>query len=316
MAKKVAKKGTTGKSENKAKKHMSRSADALTDMAAAASSPSGKASRPKHAQGQAGPSQPAQSQFNDIEGELNHSVLGDTYYRGPVMMRGPMIPKDNTTGNLLAPGFSTDWLHMDPWRVLRIQAEFVDGFGALAEIGPAVSIFGSARTPKTDPAYQAAQVMGEKVARQGLAVITGGGPGVMEAANKGASMAGGTSIGLGIELPHEQGLNEWINLGMSFRYFFVRKTMFVKYSSGVIICPGGFGTLDEMFELLTLVQTHKVTTIPVVLFDTGYWKGLFEWITTTLKDRGMISELDPDLVVMTDDPDEAVRVASSAVAKR
>ncbi|MFT8355965.1 MAG: TIGR00730 family Rossman fold protein [Bifidobacterium aquikefiri] len=257
-----------------------------------------------------------ESQSNDSGGDLNPSVLGETYYRGPVMMRGPMIPKDNTTGNLLAPGFSTDWLHMDPWRVLRIQAEFVDGFGALAEIGPAVSIFGSARTPKTDPAYKAAETMGAEVAKRGLAVITGGGPGVMEAANKGASTVGGTSIGLGIELPHEQGLNEWINLGMSFRYFFVRKTMFVKYSSGVIICPGGFGTLDEMFELLTLVQTHKVTTIPVVLFDTEYWKGLFEWVTTTLKDRGMISNLDPDLVVMTDDTDEAVKVATSAVRPR
>ncbi|MFT8704082.1 TIGR00730 family Rossman fold protein [Bifidobacterium aquikefiricola] len=253
-----------------------------------------------------------ESPFSDSEGDLNPSVLGETYYRGPVMMRGPMIPKDNTTGNLLAPGDSTDWLHMDPWRVLRIQAEFVDGFGALAEIGPAVSIFGSARTKHDDPTYKAAETMGAEVAKQGLAVITGGGPGVMEAANKGASTAGGTSIGLGIELPHEQGLNEWINLGMSFRYFFVRKTMFVKYSSGVIICPGGFGTLDEMFELLTLVQTHKVTTIPVVLFDTEYWKGLFEWVTTTLKDRGMISDLDPDLVVMTDDPHEAVRVATSA----
>lgn len=261
--------------------------------------------------------QPAETHSSvDRADKLNVSALGDTYYRGPVIMRGPMIPKDNTTGNLLAPGSSTDWLHMDPWRVLRIQAEFVDGFGALAEIGPAVTIFGSARTDANDSAYQAAERMGRTLAKHGIAVITGGGPGIMEAANKGASMAGGTSIGLGIELPHEQGLNEWINLGMSFRYFFVRKTMFVKYSSGVIICPGGFGTLDEMFELLTLVQTHKVATIPVVLFDTAYWKGLFAWVTTTLKERGMISQLDPDLVVMTDDPDEAVKVATSAVQVR
>jgi uncharacterized protein (TIGR00730 family) len=155
--------------------------------------------------------------------------------------------------------------------------------------------------------------MGELLAQRGIAVITGGGPGIMEAANRGASVAGGKSVGLGIELPFEQGLNQWVNLGMSFRYFFVRKTMFVKYSSGVIICPGGFGTLDEMFELLTLVQTHKVKSIPIVLFDTAYWKGLFDWLTTTMQDRGFISELDHDLVVFTDDVQEAVRVATNGI---
>ena len=171
--------------------------------------------------------------------------LGTTYHRGPVILRGPMIPSNTTTGNLLAPEDSTDWLHMDPWRVLRIQAEFVDGFGALAELGPAVTVFGSARTPRTDPMYRAARHVGRKLAEAGVAVITGGGPGIMEAANSGAAKAGGKSVGLGIELPHEQGINKWVNLGITFRYFFVRKTMFVKYSSGAIIFPGGFGTLDE-----------------------------------------------------------------------
>lgn len=231
-------------------------------------------------------------------------------------MRGPMIPKDNTTGNLLESDQSTDWLHMDPWRVLRIQAEFVDGFGALAELGPAVSIFGSARTQPEDPAYQAACHMGELIAKSGVSVITGGGPGIMEAANRGAALAGGKSVGLGIELPHEQGINQWVNLGMSFRYFFVRKTMFVKYSSGVIICPGGFGTLDEMFELLTLVQTHKVMSMPVVLYGKEYWQGLLDWVNGPVRDHGMISQLDPSLITITDDPEEAALIAVSDILSR
>lgn len=244
----------------------------------------------------------------------NHSSpLGQTYQRGPVIMRGQMIPKDNTTGNLLQSDQSTDWLHMDPWRVLRIQAEFVDGFGALAELGPAVTIFGSARTKPGEPAYEAACRMGELIATNGIAVITGGGPGIMEAANKGAALAGGKSVGLGIELPHEQGINQWVNLGMNFRYFFVRKTMFVKYASGVIVCPGGFGTLDEMFELLTLVQTHKVTSMPIVLFGTPYWQGLLDWIEGPLLERGMISQWDPDLVTVTDDPDEAASIVIGGI---
>lgn len=241
--------------------------------------------------------------------------LGQTYHRGPVIMRGPMIPEDTTTGHLLAPDSSTDWLHMDPWRVLRIQAEFVDGFGALAELGPAVTCFGSARTPRTDPMYRAARHVGRKLAQAGVAVITGGGPGIMEAVNCGAAQAGGKSVGLGIELPHEQGINKWVNLGMTFRYFFVRKTMFVKYSSGAIVFPGGFGTLDEAFELLTLVQTHKVTKVPVVLFGTEYWRGLMDWIDGSVLGAGNISPLDPELVVVTDDEDEAVRVAMSALAE-
>ena len=229
-------------------------------------------------------------------------------------MRGPMIPQDNTTGNLIASthdAHATDWLHQDPWRVMRIQAEFVDGFGALAEIGPAIAVFGSARTKPSDLYYEEAVLTGALLANQGVAVITGGGPGIMEAANRGAALAGGKSIGLAIELPYEEELNEWVNLGMTFRYFFVRKTMFVKYSSGAIFFQGGFGTLDEMYELLVLVQTHKVANMPMVLFGKEYWAGMINWIQSTLAQRGMIDELDTNLVVMTDDPEEAVRVALS-----
>lgn len=231
-----------------------------------------------------------------------------TYRRGPVIMRGNMVPEDTTYGNLFAPESSTDWLHMDPWRVMRIQAEFVDGFGALAEVGPAVAVFGSARTPVGDPMYAAARRAGHELSARGLAVITGGGPGIMEAANRGAAEAGGVSVGLGIELPFEEGLNEWVNLGMSFRYFFVRKTMFVKYSSGAIVFPGGFGTMDELMELLTLVQTHKVKQTPIALMGRDYWGGLFDWIENTMRPAGMISEVDRDLVHITDDVEEAVRL--------
>lgn len=247
--------------------------------------------------------------------EACDEASGRVYHRGPVIMRGNMIPTDNTYANLLAPEKSTDWLHMDPWRVLRIQAEFVDGFGALAEIGPAVAIFGSARTDRRDPMYKAARRCGRMLAEAGVATITGGGPGIMEAANRGAFERGGTSVGLGIELPHEQGINRWVNLGMTFRYFFVRKTMFVKYSEGAVVFPGGFGTLDEMFELLTLVQTHKVAHTPVALVGRDYWAGLFDWIEGTLKADGMISELDQQLVKITDDIEEAVAVALSGIRR-
>lgn len=243
--------------------------------------------------------------------ETKDSPLGAAYRRGPVLMRGSMIPQDNTTGNLIANAHDAEWLHKDPWRVMRIQAEFVDGFGALAETGPAVAVFGSARTDPSDPYYEQASLVGGMLAHEGVAVITGGGPGIMAAANRGAALAGGKSIGLAIELPHEEELNEWVNLGMTFRYFFVRKTMFVKYSSGAIFFPGGFGTLDEMFELLVLVQTHKVANMPMVLFGKDYWDGLMGWIETVLVEQGMISALDTDLMVLTDDPEEAVRVALS-----
>lgn len=248
---------------------------------------------------------------NRLAGDMDDTsrLLGETYRQGPVIMRGRMVPQDTTTSHLLAPDDSTDWLHFDPWRVMRIQAEFVDGFGALAELGPAVVVFGSARTRPSDAMYKKARAAGRMIAQAGLAVITGGGPGIMEAANRGATEAGGKSVGLGIELPFEAGLNKWVNLGMNFRYFFVRKTMFVKYSRGAIVFPGGFGTLDEMFELLTLVQTHKVKRIPIALVGVSYWRGLLDWIEGTVSEAGMISELDPALVVLTDDVNEAVSVA-------
>ncbi|RRD30597.1 TIGR00730 family Rossman fold protein [Actinomyces bowdenii] len=229
-----------------------------------------------------------------------------TYHRGPVLLRGTQIPEQTTDERLLSQSDETDWLHSDPWRVLRIQSEFVEGFGALAELGPAISVFGSARTAPTDPAYQTAQEIGSGLARSGYAVITGGGPGMMEAANKGAHNAGGVSVGLGIELPHEQGLNDYVDLGINFRYFFARKTMFVKYSDGFVVMPGGMGTLDELFESLTLVQTHKVSSFPIVLVDSGYWSGLLEWMRGTVVERGMISAQDPDLVQVVDTAQEAV----------
>jgi len=209
---------------------------------------------------------------------------------------------------LLESRSATGWVHTDPWRVLRIQSEFIDGFGTLAELGPAASVFGSARTPRDHPLYATAERLGAQLVRAGLAVITGGGPGVMEAANKGAAEAGGVSVGLGIELPFESGLNPYVNLGINFRYFFARKTMFVKYAQGFVVLPGGFGTLDELFEALTLVQTHKVTQFPVVLLDTQYWRGLVEWLRSAALGRETISATDLDTFTITDDADVAVNL--------
>ena len=229
-----------------------------------------------------------------------------TYYKGPVVMRGSEVPGSTTDQRLLDSRGATDWLHADPWRVMRIQSEFVEGFGALAELGPAVSVFGSARTAPSDPAYALGERVGRALVEAGYAVITGGGPGAMAAANKGALGAGGTSVGLGIELPFEAGLNEYVNLGVNFRYFFARKTMFVKYAEGFIVLPGGFGTLDELFEAVTLVQTQKVTSFPIVLLGTAYWGGLIDWLATTAVDTGTVGPRDLDLLTVTDDVDEAV----------
>lgn len=225
---------------------------------------------------------------------------------GPVRLRGSQLPTSTTDQRLLDSRGPTDWVHTDPWRVLRIQSEFVEGFGALAELGPAVSIFGSARTPTDDPMYEAGREIARKLCGEGYAVITGGGPGAMEAANRGASECGGVSVGLGIELPHEQGMNDWVDLGINFRYFFVRKTMFVKYAQGYIVLPGGFGTMDELFEALTLVQTQKITSFPIVLFGTDYWGGLIDWLRKTMLTDGKIGQPDIDMLHLTDDVDEAV----------
>ncbi|WP_419703861.1 TIGR00730 family Rossman fold protein [Promicromonospora sp. NFX87] len=231
---------------------------------------------------------------------------GRGYRRGPVLLRGNQIPQTTTDQRLLASDQGSDWLHGDPWRVMRIQSEFVEGFGALAELGPAVSVFGSARTKPDHEDYLAGETVGRLLVEAGYAVITGGGPGVMEAANKGAAEAGGTSVGLGIELPFEQGVNEYVNLGINFRYFFARKTMFLKYAQGFIVMPGGFGTFDELFEAVTLVQTHKVTQFPLVLVGKEYWGGLLEWIRSTALAHGTISQADLDIIYLTDDPAEAV----------
>ena len=228
--------------------------------------------------------------------------------QGPVVRGDRMAQASTTDQRLLESRGATEWVHSDPWRVVRVQSEFGDGFGTLAELGPAVSVFGSARTPREHPLYATAEALAAALVRAGLAVITGGGPGVMEAANRGAAEAGGISVGLGIELPFESRLNPWVNLGINFRYFFVRKTMFVKYAQGFVVMPGGFGTLDELFEALTLVQTKKVTTFPVVLFDRGYWSGLVDWLRGTMLDRGAISAPDLDLFTVTDDVAEAVEV--------
>jgi uncharacterized protein (TIGR00730 family) len=225
---------------------------------------------------------------------------------GPVRLRGSQRPTSTTDQRLLDSRGPSDWVHTDPWRVLRIQSEFVEGFGALAELGPAVSIFGSARTKPDDPMYEAARSIAGKLCGEGYAVITGGGPGAMEAANRGASECGGVSVGLGIELPHEQGMNEWVDLGINFRYFFVRKTMFVKYAQGYVVLPGGFGTMDELFEALTLVQTQKITSFPIVLFGTEYWGGLIDWLRSTMLKDGKIGQPDIDMLHLTDDVDEAV----------
>jgi uncharacterized protein (TIGR00730 family) len=243
------------------------------------------------------------------------SENGYEYHTGPVTLRHGQVPPTTTDQRLLDERGPTDWVHTDPWRVLRIQSEFVEGFGALAELGPAVSVFGSARTTPDDAVYAMAEKVGAALVHAGYAVITGGGPGAMEAANKGARDAGGTSVGLGIELPFEQGLNRYVDLGVNFRYFFARKTMFVKYASGFIVLPGGFGTLDELFEAVTLVQTRKVTRFPIVLIGTSYWGGLLDWLRQTAVEAGTISAVDIGLLHLTDDVEEAVQIVREAPNK-
>jgi uncharacterized protein (TIGR00730 family) len=222
--------------------------------------------------------------------------------------RDPARLSSTTDQRLLDSRGPAEWVHSDAWRVQRIQAEFVEGFSVLAEIPRAATVFGSARTPVDHPTYARGVELGAALARAGFAVITGGGPGCMEAANRGASEAGGLSIGLGIELPFEQGLNPWVDLGVNFRYFFARKTMFVKYAQAFVCLPGGFGTLDELFEALVLVQTGKVTRFPVVLLGRDYWGGLHDWLAGPAVDAGTISAKDVDLVHLTDDVDEAVDI--------
>src|ERR1700693_1542786 len=223
---------------------------------------------------------------------------------GGIARRG--VQRENEDRKLLErPEVAPEFLESDPWRVLRIQAEFVAGFDALATVGPAGTFFGSARVRPPDPMYDAARALAAELARRGFAIITGGGPGTMEAANMGAREGRGLSVGLNIELPFEQGLNEYVNLGIEFHYFFVRKTMFVKYAEAFVIFPGGFGTMDELFEALTLIQTGKIVHFPVIMFGSAYWAGLQQWIRDRVLAEGKISAEDLDLMVVTDDIQEA-----------
>ncbi|WP_436326448.1 TIGR00730 family Rossman fold protein [Brevibacterium sp. FAM 27836] len=236
------------------------------------------------------------------------------YSKGPLRLRGDQVPETTTDQRLLEAGTSAEWVHEDPWRVMRIQAEFVEGFSSLAEVGPAVAIFGSARLHADTQAYADTREIARRLAESGNAVITGGGPGIMEAGNLGAVDGGGVSIGLGIELPFESGLNDHVELGVHFRYFFVRKTMFLKYSRGFVVMPGGFGTLDELFEAFTMVQTGKVTSFPIVLFGTAYWQGLVDWMRDSPLANGTISDKDLSLFTLTDDIDEAVATIEAGSA--
>ena len=244
---------------------------------------------------------------------------GPVRHEGPITVRRGQVRASTTDQRLLdtrgtAESGDTGWLHTDPWRVQRIQAEFIEGFGALAELGPAVSVFGSARTHEGDAQYELGREIGGRLVDAGWAVITGGGPGAMEAANRGAWEAGGVSVGLGIELPMESGLNSYIDLGINFRYFFARKTMFVKYSQGFVVLPGGVGTLDELFEALTLVQTGKVTRFPVVLVGREYWRGLVDWLRDTVIAGGKASPTDLEAFSVVDTADEVMAVIKTVDA--
>jgi hypothetical protein len=232
--------------------------------------------------------------------------------QGPVTLRDKQIPATTTDQRLLDRRGPSDWVHTDPWRVMRIQAEFVEGFGLLAELGIAVSVFGSARSQRESPEYKLAEEISAGLVRAGYTVITGGGPGIMEAANKGAAEAGGVSVGLGIELPLESGLNDYVNIGVEFRYFFVRKTIFVKYSQAFVVLPGGFGTMDELFEALTLVATGKITMFPIVLVGSDYWAPLLDFLKNTMLGRGFIGASELALLRVADDPEEVVKIIKEA----
>ncbi|MGH7718021.1 MAG: TIGR00730 family Rossman fold protein [Gemmatimonadaceae bacterium] len=213
---------------------------------------------------------------------------------------------------LSSPGPRDDFTRTDPWRVMRITGEFIEGFDTLASVDRGVTIFGSARIGPDDPQYAKAQEVARLLAEAGFAIITGAGPGIMEAANKGAQLGKGRSIGCNIELPFEQGANPYVDTLINFRYFFVRKTMFVKYSVAFIIFPGGFGTFDELFEALTLIQTGKISQFPVILFGSHYWAGLIRWLRSRVLQEGKISPGDMELLLLTDDPAEAANAVIEA----
>jgi uncharacterized protein (TIGR00730 family) len=254
----------------------------------------------------------------DVSGE----PIGENRRSGRLMMGKDIarkMPGDITVTEdrkLLQRSPRAAFLETDTWRALRILSEFVEGFDALAEIGPAITVFGSARVKEDDPVYVLAREIGRLLALEGYAVITGGGPGVMEAANRGCQEGGGLSVGCNIELPHEQDANPYVDLGVQFRYFFARKTMFVKYADGFVIMPGGFGTMDELFEALTLIQTGKIEHFPVVLVGTEFFGGFVEWMKATLLADGMISPEDLDLIQVTDDPQRVVEIIRAVRRKR
>jgi uncharacterized protein (TIGR00730 family) len=223
-----------------------------------------------------------------------------------VTLRRGSIPTGTSDQALLDSAGRLDWKTKDAWRTLRILSEFVEGFDSLADLPRAVSVFGSARSAPGSFECEIGERLGEALATAGYAVITGGGPGVMAAVNRGTAKAGGLSVGLGIELPFEQGLNDWVDIGIDFRYFFVRKTMFVKYAQAFVVLPGGFGTMDELFEALTLVQTRKVTRFPVILMGVDYWRGLVDWLRDSMLADGKVGKEDLGLLFITDDVGEAV----------
>jgi hypothetical protein len=225
-------------------------------------------------------------------------------------IRGPFATEDSRLLQGVSP--ADEFTRSDPWRVLRIMGEFIEGFDKLAGIGKAVAVFGSARTPPEDRQYRAAVALGQCLAQRGFAVITGAGPGIMEAANKGAKLGGGQSIGCNIELPFEQGTNPYVDRVVHFRYFFVRKMMFIKYSTGFVIFPGGYGTLDELFEAVTLIQTGKISQFPVILFGRHYWAGMFRWLQARVLGEKKIDDRDLAIMRLTDDPEEAAEIVSAA----
>ena len=235
----------------------------------------------------------------------------------PRMRKGRVLVRKKATTDTedrkLLERQDVSFVDTDPWRVLRIMSEFVEGFGALAGVTRAITVFGSARITEADPMYEQARRVGAELATAGFAVITGGGPGIMEAANRGCKEGGGLSVGCNIELPFEQGMNAYVDLGIDFDYFFARKVMFVKYATGFVMFPGGYGTMDELFEALTLIQTAKVRHFPVILFGCEYWSGLVDWLKGTVLQEGKISPVDTEIFTVTDDPAEVVRVVNVAV---
>lgn len=242
-----------------------------------------------------------------MSSEPNSGLQDTAYIRGSVTMRGRQIPKRTADEKLLSSQ------KVDSWRILRIQSDFVEGFDALDKIGEAIGIFGSARSSQEATECQLAYEIANRLSKEGFALITGGGPGVMEAVNRGAHDNGGVSVGLGIELPREQEINQYCNLGINFRYFFARKVMFVRYSSGIVVMPGGFGTLDELFEALTLVQTGKVSLFPIILVGGEYWTPLVHWLRKQLAQNGYIAEKDLDLFTVVDTAEEAVEAVLSSL---